>query len=257
VTALIFVSAVVAPARDLLYISRPDSADVVAVGADPAAVLTFGHIVQRIPVGEGGRPDAVTINGAGTRLFVGDERLPVHYQIDTDSRSLTRFNVLREMNDSAAVLNGGLAISPGSDKIYYTTANEGVRQFRLADSVASALSTTTAERGASVSISGIEAVFAGGVAASGKVQLVDLLSATHPTTSVELGGSIRDVTTMPQGTSALAVNNTFNRLHVVSLDYTTPSTYHQPVSEVATGAGPVAVATNQDGSLVAVATPRV
>ncbi len=246
-------SVVVAPARDLLYASRPDSGDVVAVGADPAVVATFGRIVARIPVAAGGRPDGVVLSAAATRLVVGDANVGVHYVIDTDARSLSRFQVLRELRDSSSVPTGGLALVPQGDRILYTTSNHGIRQFATSDTVAFDFAAAAAERGAAVAITGREAVFAGGLASPGKLVFVDLGPSAHPTSTVDLGGMVRDVATTPQGLAALAVNSTFDRLQVVGLDPASAATFHQRLAEVSTGSGPVAVATSAAGDLVAVA----
>ncbi len=240
------------------YVTRRERGDVIAVDASPASG-TFRQILRTIPLEFAstpgadavvGLPEGIAIAGTGKRAYVTDRLEGVVFQLDIDPRSFTRDQVVGEIRDPDAVLVGGVAVSPGSDKVFFATSNAGSRSFDLATAVSAAVNPEVGGDGAAITPTGGEVLFTGGGVSGGRLLYSQLDGSGAG--AVQVGGDLRDVAVSPRGQSAFVVNATFNQLQVVNVDPMS-SSYHSVVSQTATEGNPAAVHVSGDGNLIAVA----
>lgn len=234
-------------------ITQPALGQVLDVDADPAS-LTPGAIKATIRVGDPGAPDGVALSTSGRRGYVTDQISGTIYVIDTDASSATRDSLVGELADTVAVLTGGVTVLPTDDQVLYTSGNAGSRAKEVGSLAVSVLHPGASGGGVAATPSASEALYTGTGAFGGDLLSV-LLSGGDPgaTSSLVLGGNLRDVIVAPQGQSALVVNSGTNMLQVVGVDPGDSPSYHAVAAQVGTGSSPVAVAQDEDGGVIAVA----
>jgi YVTN family beta-propeller protein len=244
--------AALSPDGRRLYVTRPDSSDVVEVSADTSSGQ-YGQVLAKIAI-VGGTPDGIVVSATGQRLYASDDVLDQIHEIDVNPASLAFRSVLGHRTVSGAVLTGGLAFDPTTGRLLATTRNEGLVSVDLSQDSAWVTIAPAATANAVAATPGGTEALAGPSPDVGSPPLVFAkLPAGATNGSIPLGGEPRDVIVEPRGLSAYVVNGAADRLQVLDVADSTSLSYHLEVASVATGATPVAIAMSGDGDLLAVA----
>ncbi len=227
------------------FVTQPLGSDILVVDTSPTSV-GLGTVLDTIFVP--GQPRAIVMDPAGRRAYAIETATGVVFEMDVNPASTSANSLIRQF-PPLGPLTGGLEMDPRGDRLYLTNALE-IITLTLKDSTTSVQSS-----GFRVSLGGAIAIDPSATQlifpVSSQVRLTSP-SNSFPTEGAVLGGTPVNVLVSPQGQSAFVANQLFNQLQVVNVDRSSP-TYHTTVAQIATGAGPVAIASNNDGSLLAVA----
>jgi YVTN family beta-propeller protein len=226
-----------------LYVSRPDSSDVVEVVADTAQA-GFGQSFTVIPTGRS--PDGLGLSADGRTLYATERGGDAILEIDVDPTSATFRTVRREMALPGIALTGGIVTHPFG--AVFVTSNLGVLIVEPAtfdgDYEVELSSPTTRSVTLSPDSYFLHAI---GTTAFGTKLVGTCRSECSQPPNVSFGGRVRDLVQPAGGSQVFAINSELNQIQVVERYAGTI------VGDVPTGVTPVAAALSGDGAILAVA----
>jgi YVTN family beta-propeller protein len=242
------------PDGNRAVVTHPGSHSVDIVDTKPGSG-TLGQPIASV-VGLTG-PGGVAVSADGRRAYVVDGQYEVK-DIDL-SAGPSQYTLIRTRTGSLP-LNGAIAVDPtGAGLVLGRSGDSPIVLQETGDTTFAAFGGGRSPADGGIAISPDASQFLGaGPVAYGVLSWQDITTAVGvqpdfgATGTISVGGQPADVAYAHEGQSAFLVNSQFNSLDVINVDRQS-STYHTRVATVTTGQGPVAVATSNLSSIIAVA----
>jgi YVTN family beta-propeller protein len=225
------------------FVTQPLDSAVLVVDTSPIST-GFGTVLHTIHIP--GQPTSIVVDPAGRRAYTIEQATGLVFEMDVNPASTSANSLIRQYPPQLP-FTGGLEIDPRGDRLYLTQLLQVITLTLRDSSVAVDLVGYPTFSSITVDPSATQLIYP-------VWNQLRLRSPSNAFTELgaPLGGFPNCALVSPQGQSAFVTNQTFNQLQVVNVDRSS-ATYHTAVAQVATGAGPVAVTSNSDGSLLAVA----